>query len=58
MLIAVTGWGQDHDKQEARDAGFDAHLTKPVDLPDLEKVIRELLGGAPGPAQEDAVRHS
>ena len=29
-LIAVTGWGQDEDKERARAAGFDAHLTKPV----------------------------
>jgi len=30
-LIAVTGWGQQEDKQRARAAGFDAHLTKPVE---------------------------
>ena len=30
-LIAVTGWGQTEDKQRARAAGFDAHLTKPVE---------------------------
>ena len=30
-LIALTGWGQDEDKRKARDAGFDHHLTKPVD---------------------------
>jgi signal transduction histidine kinase/ActR/RegA family two-component response regulator len=30
-LIAVTGWGQDGDRERARDAGFDAHLTKPAD---------------------------
>jgi len=29
--VAVTGWGQEQDKQRARDAGFDYHLTKPVD---------------------------
>jgi CheY-like chemotaxis protein len=31
-IVAVTGWGQSQDKQRALDAGFDAHLTKPVDL--------------------------
>jgi signal transduction histidine kinase len=31
LLAAVTGWGADEDKQRARDAGFDLHLTKPVD---------------------------
>lgn len=30
-LIAVTGWGQESDKRCAREAGFDHHLTKPVD---------------------------
>jgi signal transduction histidine kinase len=30
-LIAVTGWGQEHDRTRARDAGFDAHLTKPAE---------------------------
>jgi CheY-like chemotaxis protein len=31
VLIAITGWGQDGDKQRASDAGFDQHLVKPVD---------------------------
>src|SRR5262249_16425586 len=31
LLIAITGWGQDEDRQRARQAGFDHHLTKPVD---------------------------
>jgi len=29
-VIAVTGWGQDADRERAREAGFDAHLVKPV----------------------------
>lgn len=33
-LIAVTGWGQDDDRARSREAGFDEHLTKPVD-PDV-----------------------
>jgi CheY-like chemotaxis protein len=40
-LIAITGWGQDVDKERAHAAGFDHHLTKPVDpqrLVDLLKV--------------------
>jgi len=39
LLIAVTGWGQDSDKRKALAAGFDHHLTKPVDPADLEKLI-------------------
>ncbi|MBO9516023.1 MAG: GAF domain-containing protein [Variovorax sp.] len=30
-LVALTGWGQDHDLRRARDAGFDHHLVKPAD---------------------------
>jgi CheY-like chemotaxis protein len=30
LLIAITGWGQPADKQRALDAGFDHHVTKPV----------------------------
>ena len=39
ILIAVTGWGQTQDKRRALDAGFDAHLTKPVDPAVLERVL-------------------
>jgi len=31
LLIAITGWAQDSDKVQARDAGFDHHLTKPIE---------------------------
>ena len=30
-LIAVTGWGQEEDRQRVREAGFDEHLVKPVE---------------------------
>lgn len=39
MLIALTGWGQDEDKRRALEAGFDHHLTKPVDAEALEKLV-------------------
>jgi signal transduction histidine kinase/CheY-like chemotaxis protein len=38
-LVALTGWGQEEHKQRAREAGFDHHLTKPVDLERLAEVI-------------------
>jgi PAS domain S-box-containing protein len=41
-LIAVSGWGQDADKQLALDTGFDAHLTKPADPETLERTIAQL----------------
>jgi signal transduction histidine kinase len=34
-IVAVTGWGQDADRRRTADAGFDAHLTKPVELEEL-----------------------
>jgi PAS domain S-box-containing protein len=43
-IVALTGWGQERDKQRAFDAGFDAHLTKPADPQQLSKTIRALKG--------------
>ena len=45
MLIAITGWGQDDDRRRSRDAGFDAHLTKPVGYVDLAKLLAQWRGG-------------
>jgi len=39
--IAMTGYGRDEDQQKARDAGFDLHMTKPIDYTNLR---RELAG--------------
>jgi len=44
-LVAVTGYGQPADRQRSEDAGFDAHLVKPVDLDRVASLIRQLLGG-------------
>lgn len=41
-LVAVTGWGQEADRQRSLEAGFDDHMIKPVTLKDLEKVIANL----------------
>ena len=38
-VVALTGWGQEEDRQRSRDAGFDAHLVKPVDYDQLEKLV-------------------
>ncbi len=40
-LVALTGWGQDDDRQRAKDAGFDQHMTKPVDPEALERLLVE-----------------
>jgi PAS domain S-box-containing protein len=39
LLVAVTGWGQDTDRDRTRAAGFDAHLVKPVPLERLLEVL-------------------
>ena len=39
VLVAQTGWGQEEDRQRSREAGFDHHLVKPVDLADLQQLL-------------------
>jgi len=39
-IVALTGWGQEADRQRTRAAGMDAHLTKPVSLDALHSVLR------------------
>ena len=41
-LVAVTGWGQPKDRRRTVEAGFDAHLVKPVDQNDLLKTLNEI----------------
>ncbi len=41
-IIALTGWGQEADRLLSKQAGCDAHLVKPVNLPDLERILDEL----------------
>lgn len=45
-LVAVTGWGQPQDRERARDAGFDQHLVKPVDMDRLVNLIATKLEGS------------
>jgi len=42
VLVALTGWGQEEDRQQSRDAGFDAHMVKPVDHDVLERFLASL----------------
>jgi CheY-like chemotaxis protein len=39
VLVALTGWGQEEDRLRARDAGFDRHLLKPVDIGPLQEAL-------------------
>ena len=41
LLLALTGWGQNDDKRRALEAGFDFHLTKPVDLDEVNSLIAD-----------------
>ena len=49
LLAAVTGWGQTEDKRRAKDAGFDRHFTKPLDLDALSAFLAKSLRGQPPP---------
>jgi PAS domain S-box-containing protein len=49
VLIALTGWGQEQDKQAAIAAGFDRHMTKPVDPVEVERVLGDLLQSSDAP---------
>jgi CheY-like chemotaxis protein len=39
VLVALTGFGQESDRQLAREAGFDHHLVKPIDIEKVRKVL-------------------
>jgi CheY-like chemotaxis protein len=39
VLVALTGWGQPDDRRRSEEAGFDAHLVKPVDIKALMEVF-------------------
>ena len=49
ILIALTGWGQDSDKRLAQEAGFDHHLTKPVDWSVLQSLLDSVQRAAARP---------
>ena len=40
--IALSGYGMEEDRRRSRDAGFVAHVTKPIDIATLERVVREV----------------
>jgi PAS domain S-box-containing protein len=40
-ITALTGWGRDQDRARTAEAGFDAHLVKPIDLEKLKTVLRD-----------------
>jgi len=42
ILVALTGWGQDEDRHRSREAGFNLHIVKPVEIAALEKLLAGL----------------
>ena len=42
VMVALTGWGQDEDRQKSKEAGFNGHMVKPVELTALMKLLAEL----------------
>jgi len=42
LLVAITGWGRDEDKEESRRAGFNHHLTKPFTSSAIEEILAAL----------------
>jgi PAS domain S-box-containing protein len=39
VLIALTGWGQEEDRRRSKEAGFDYHMTKPVEFDALQELL-------------------
>jgi signal transduction histidine kinase/ActR/RegA family two-component response regulator len=44
-LVALTGYGQEQDRRRALDAGFDAHLVKPINVDQMLRLLQELAAG-------------
>ena len=42
VLVALTGYGLEADRQRSREAGFDHHLVKPADFDDIEKILESI----------------
>jgi len=56
QLVALSGYGQEGDRRRAREAGFDLHLTKPVDPPSLKRLLAELAAAQSQPASAATFR--
>jgi PAS domain S-box-containing protein len=45
VLVALTGWGSEYDKRQSSQAGFDFHLTKPVEATAIENILTQVVSG-------------
>lgn len=50
VLVAMTGYGQDTDRQRSREVGFDHHLVKPIDFGNLQQILASVSEKATGPS--------
>ena len=57
LVVAVTGYGSDADRQRSADAGIDLHLTKPADPADLILLLARIRGILAPAGSEAAVSH-
>jgi CheY-like chemotaxis protein len=42
VLVALTGWGAEDDKRRAKEAGYDFHLTKPIEVDQVTSLLARL----------------
>lgn len=56
LLVALTGWGQQQDRQRTRAAGFDAHLTKPINFTAIKELLDKMTGATEPGAGAEPVR--
>jgi CheY-like chemotaxis protein len=49
-LVALSGWGQEGDREKSRQAGVDEHLLKPVDIGAIQRILAEVRRAGAGPA--------
>jgi CheY-like chemotaxis protein len=48
-LVAITAWGRTEDRAASRQAGFDAHVTKPAEMEIIDSILKTVLGGPEKP---------
>jgi PAS domain S-box-containing protein len=56
VLVALTGYGQERDRERSKEAGFDRYLVKPVGLADIEGVLDSLAPRGTGAAAGETLR--
>ena len=57
LLVALTGWGSEEDRRRSKEAGFDIHLTKPVEPAAIDDVMARLGSAQEGGAAAGSLRH-